>query len=154
MNKTTTLEELFLEGYGCPSKEYIPYMKKLLKDLSVTAFNSWRCRNINIFENYDTFTNDLKDSINYLIGHSDFNGVQLRDLIQTIARNAYSEEMQDILARFILANHISEGPSVVGTFDSHVRYLRNNGIEVSAEALDKKNYNSIRNLNYIAEHGK
>ena len=105
--------------------------------------------NIDIDPMIPAFTSTSIETIKYLVGHSNFNGVEIRNLIKSIKSKSYSDEMQEVLAKFILANHITEGTSVLNAFTRQISFLTSHGYEVSEEMMDKKNFNSIKNLDYI-----
>ena len=145
MDESSTIEDVFSKGLLCNDKKFYPYLYQMLERTKPTDFESYSCRNkFNIFNGFDTFTKDLKESIFYLIGHTKITGVAIGNIINSICYKSYDETKQNYLAKFILANFVKEGENVVSAFADRIYYLTSKGFEVTEDTIDTKNFLSIK----------
>lgn len=156
INDKTTIKEVFDEGLKCPDESFYPYINKIFATLRYDSFNSWRYSyaTFEIFKDWSSIrTEEMKKAIKYILGHSDFNAVDIATLIKKVSEVVKSDIEEKILARFILSNYIIFGTGVLSEYTKKRTFLETNGIPVTSETLEKKNYNMVKNKKHLESLG-
>lgn len=157
----TTIDDIIDDFVKCP-KEYRSLINKMFNRMNPREFSYYTYsmssagyikNRLNIFEFWKTIkTDELKQSMDYIIRHSSAKASDIKNLLEDINRYKFSKEQEKILAKHLLANFVSHGTRTISKFKEKIDFLNTNGFIVSEENLDKRNFNLLRNLEHLRRY--
>ena len=150
LTSSTTFDDL-VKSLKMPSNEYIPYVESLLR----RSKHSWYSR-LNFFEFYDIIqTDELKKAVIYLLKHS---SIDLSDYTNLLSNIKYSiqdktnpllPDEEKLLSKFLLSNFAIYKGSTLNRFLEIRSKVKDYGFTFTEEWLDKKNFNTLKNLKHL-----
>lgn len=139
---------------GIPKKELYPYIEALVSNGSGHYYYGYSHSSIlKAFDSYNKMDEEKKKIAEYFLIHGGLGVSDFTNLTEQLLTDISSSEV-DVLMSFARANYVSYGISIISKYKEKKKFLDSKGIDVNIASIDTRNYNLLKNKDYMTTHQK